>query len=115
MADWHFVLILFSVSSTAFGGVSWTKLSGLNGQQEAMLDDAADRFIAHHKGDVRKAFKEMAVLNSHLNDRLGLIIGARPGAVRERAPTPNGRALRSPRSAIWGGQHWRPTAIWMML
>jgi hypothetical protein len=28
----------------------------------------------------------MVVLNSYLNDQLDLIIGARPGAVRERAP-----------------------------
>jgi hypothetical protein len=28
------------------------------------------RSIAHHKGDVRKALKEMMVLNAHVNDQL---------------------------------------------
>jgi hypothetical protein len=35
--------------------------------------------IAHHKGDVRKALKEMRVLNAHLNDQPERIINARPG------------------------------------
>ena len=57
----------------------------LHSQQEAMLDNAADRFIAHHNGDVRKALKEMMVLNAHLNDQLERMIIAQPGAVWRRA------------------------------
>jgi hypothetical protein len=55
----------------------------LNRHQEAMLDDAADRFIALHKGDVRKALKEMMVLNRHLQDRLDL--ETKPELFRRRA------------------------------
>ena len=60
----------------------------LNGQQEALLDDAADRFIALHHGNVRKALKEMMVLNGHLNDQLEQMAKARPGAAPKRAPNP---------------------------
>ncbi|RWO14530.1 MAG: hypothetical protein E5Y16_34515 [Mesorhizobium sp.] len=59
----------------------------LNSRQEAVLDDAADRFIARHKGDVRKALKAMMVTNADLNDQLERIITARPGA-RRRVPDP---------------------------
>ncbi|RUV55850.1 hypothetical protein EOA88_35600 [Mesorhizobium sp. M5C.F.Ca.IN.020.14.1.1] len=59
----------------------------LNSREEAVLDDAADRFIAKHKGDVRKALKAMMVTNADLNDQLDRIISAQPGA-RRRAPDP---------------------------
>lgn len=56
-----------------------------NGREEAILDDAADRFIARHKGDVRRALKAMMVTNADLNDQLDRIISAQPG-VRRPAP-----------------------------
>ena len=42
----------------------------LDSRQEAALQDAADKFIALHKGDAVKALKEMMVLNSRLQDQL---------------------------------------------
>jgi hypothetical protein len=53
-----------------------------------VLDDAANRFIAKCKGDVRKALKEMMVVNAHLNDQLERMISERQGAVREPVPDP---------------------------
>jgi hypothetical protein len=60
----------------------------LDSHQEATLEDAADRFIAKCHGDVRKALKEMMVVNAHLNDQLERIISAQAGAGRLRAPDP---------------------------
>lgn len=42
----------------------------LNSRQEAELQRVADNFVAHHKGDVMKALKEMIVLNGELQERL---------------------------------------------
>ena len=60
----------------------------LNGQQEAALDDAADRFIALHHGNVRKALKEMMVLNGHLSDQLEQDGKGSAWAVPKRSPSP---------------------------
>ena len=60
----------------------------LDSYQEVLLDDAADRFIAQCHGGVRKALKEMMVVNAHLNDQLERIISAQPGIVGRRTPDP---------------------------
>ncbi|GLS28464.1 hypothetical protein SAMN04488498_1011 [Mesorhizobium albiziae] len=60
----------------------------LNSQQEAILDDAADRFIALYDGNVRRALKEVIVLNAHLSDQLDQMAKARPGAMPKQAPNP---------------------------
>ena len=67
----------------------------LDSHQEAVLDDAAERFIVQCHGDVRKALKEMMVVNAHLNDQLERIVNDRPRAVRKSAPNPEriGRQL----------------------
>ncbi|GLS33491.1 hypothetical protein SAMN04488498_12569 [Mesorhizobium albiziae] len=61
----------------------------LNSQQEAILDDAADRFIALYHGNIRKALKEVIVLNAHLNDQLDQMAATRPGPIPKRAPNPD--------------------------
>lgn len=45
----------------------------LDSRQEAALQEAADKFIALHEGDVVKALKEMIVLNGHLQERLDVL------------------------------------------
>ena len=42
----------------------------LDSRQEQALQKVADKFIALHYGDTKKAFKEMIVLNGHLQDKL---------------------------------------------
>ncbi|TIU90328.1 MAG: hypothetical protein E5V74_02735 [Mesorhizobium sp.] len=49
----------------------------LDSRQEAVLQAAADKFIALHKGDPVKALKEMIVLNGHLQQRLDALSGPR--------------------------------------
>ena len=57
----------------------------LNRQREAILEDAADRFITQHHGNLRKALKEMIVLNAHLCDQLAT---AKSGPIAERSLKP---------------------------
>jgi hypothetical protein len=60
----------------------------LNRQREAILEDAADRFITQHHGNLRKALKEMIVLNAHLCDQLEEMAKAKSGAIAERSLKP---------------------------
>ncbi|MER8955631.1 hypothetical protein NKH98_23375 [Mesorhizobium sp. M0833] len=49
----------------------------LDSRQEAALQAIADKFIAQHRGDPVKAFKEMIVLNGHLQERLDALTAPR--------------------------------------
>jgi hypothetical protein len=60
----------------------------LNRQREAILEDAADRFITLHDGNVRKALKEMIVLTAHLSDQLEEMAKTQSGAITKRSLKP---------------------------
>jgi hypothetical protein len=62
----------------------------LDSHQEATLEDAADQFIAKCHGDVRKALKEMMVVNAHLNDQLERIISDRLASLGDGHRIPRG-------------------------